>query len=93
MPHFAENKAVRACNALNCMQRAVGIKRYARARLTFGIDVLRRDLPVSCKFLNDALGGNEFALAVGNRYCVLVAVFALRKPWRKYARDPCPDVG
>ena len=71
--HFAEDPAVGGGDALDGVQRAVGVEVDVGGGIAVQINVLSGDLAIGRQLANQFLGGQELALAVGNGNIVHVA--------------------
>ena len=80
MAHLAEDTAIRAGDALDGEDGAVGVVLHVHAGAAVLIDVLGRDLAVGDEGVQHALRCHEAALTVADGHGVLVAHAALGQP-------------
>ena len=89
--HFAEDPAVGGGDALDGVQRAVGVEVNVSGGVALQVNVLGGDLAVGRQLTDQLFGCKELALAVGNGDIVHVAHVGQRQPGGLVGGDPGAD--
>ena len=87
MAHLTEDAAIRAGDALDAGDGAVGVDVEVHGRHACHVDVLRGDLTALVQLGQDVVVGDEAALAVGDGNGIELIRVALGEPRRQVAAD------
>ena len=87
MAHLTEDAAIRAGDALDAGDGAVGVDVEVHGRHACHVDVLRGDLTALAQLGQDVVVGDEAALAVGDGNGIELIRVALGEPRRQVAAD------